>query len=295
MTPSPTSYVPIAKMYAVTVYADRPTYAAGHGGTQAPPFNPAAPVQMFDSPGTSPVPCFDPSNPPGYVTMETIAGPANIPGAYTYPQRPVAPTTAYWTLYGTIQMPVEVSMICSEAEAQQVAAALALVPQFAGLSITLNENAFDPTMGPEASTSSVNWGTETRRYWGVTVAGIPSMPINCAELSAGMAKEGEGYPGGFTYAPLAGNPDKNPQIQWVPGTPVTQPPVGQKALPIPIYPVPTGYQISAVGQSLFNQTGTFVLMPIPSATPTVAQQIALLEAQEASIIQQIQALQAQQG
>jgi hypothetical protein len=283
--------VPITSMYSVKVYAPtvtnlsnadwtaaRTQYAADHNGQQAQPFSTTRPIQPFDTPDLNPSPCFDPANVSGgYVDMISITTPANLPGAYTYPPRTIAPTTATFNPFGTVQLPVSTQYICSQEDAQAVSSALSLVPAFADKTITLTEDTFDE--------QPTTWNAETRRGWGVQVEGAMATPECCAQLAAAMYQFGVGAPGAFTW--------NGSVLAWVQSPQVTIPVTGQATLLTPIYPVPTGYQIAAIGQSLFNQKGTFVLQPIPSSVPTIAEQIVSIEAEIAELTEQLQQLQAQ--
>jgi hypothetical protein len=190
-------------------------------------------------------------------------------------------------LYGGLILPVSPNSICSEADAQALVPLFEAVPAFAGKTVTINVVALDP--------GNVNWGAETRRFWGISVAGMTGS-YNCAALcAAANMVNGVVPPGAFVWAPPVQEPNAAPGINWVPASQVTTPPPNPATAPIPIYPIPPGYQIAVIGKSLFNQAGTFVLQPIPSPTPTLAEQLADLQAQIAALTVQEQALLAQLG
>lgn len=290
--------IPIADMFAVKLYlpapginpnwaAVRTQYQNDHGGVQAPAFVPSLPVQPFDSPGSSAVPCFDPSNAPGYVTSVVLAGPINIPGAFTYGTRIVDPTTATFSPGPGLNLPVNPSIISSLDEANTLIPLFEAVPAFAGKVIAVAEMVTD-------TLPNISWNGETRRVYGITVEGVMG-PDNCAQILASASQWGVGAPVKVTFAAIPGNSDTAPQLQFSYVTPVTTPPANYKTALTPLYPIPAGYQIACIGRSLFNQGGTFVLQLIPSAVPTVPEQLAQIQTEIAALTAQEQTLLALQG
>jgi|ERR1039458_1426917 hypothetical protein len=270
--------LPVSAIYLLPVYADRPSYLAAKG-TQAPPFDATRAIQLTDSPGPQPVPVFDKTAAPGYVGEMVIASAINLPGPYNYPALVVPPTSATWVYMGSTVLMVNAHEICSEADAQALAAVLR-----AEVFPTQNVAIGDPSAG-----QAYNWGAETRRPWTLLVAGEPQT-FPCEPLLEAMAVNGVGAPGSWSK-PL---PTGGWEAVWTGAQQVTAAPAGAKTLPIPIVNLAPGWQIALIGQGPFS-SGTFVVQPIPPATPTVAQQIAALQAEELQIAQQIAALQAQQG
>ncbi len=284
--------VPIADFYAVPLFNPTPTktgqdfqaaranYRAAHGGVQAPPFNPSQPVQLFDSPGSNPVPCFDPANVTGgYVDTLVIATPVNIPGSYNYPPYVIAPTVASWQL-GNVVLPVPPNYITDELTAQAMVALLQLVPAFAGHLLVLDSN-------PELP--AIDWGTETRRFWHITVKGVAG-PYNAAQLAvSAYSNYGVGYPGQFNWSVEPGNATNIPSLWWQNGTPSVGPKGAYVTVPVPIYPIPDGWQIAVVNRTPFSP-GQFVVQPVPS---TAAAQAAVLQEEIANMQTELQSLQSQ--
>jgi|ERR1035438_827877 hypothetical protein len=270
--------LPVSAIYLLPVYTDRATYLVEEG-KQAPPFDATRAIQLTDSPGPQPVPVFDKTAAPGYVGEMVIAAAINLPGPYNYPPLVVPETSATWVYMGSTVLMVNAHEICLEADAQALAAVLR-AEVFPAQNVVIG----DPSAG-----QPYNWGAETRRPWTLLVAGEPQT-WPCEPLLEAMAVNGVGAPGSWSK-PL---PTGGWEPVWTPAQQVTAAPANSKTLPIPIVMISPGWQIALIGQGPFS-SGTFVYQPIPPARPSIAQQIATLQAEELQIAQQIAALQAQQA
>jgi hypothetical protein len=224
---------PISDLYLFTNYASRSAYMASTDN-QAPPFNPALPIKGWADPAPSGQPylMFDAAAPPAYTVELAVPAPAagavNLPGAYNYPAYVSVPTVAEQQgPYGPLG-PVPVGELCMQADAQTLANALA--PLYPGATLTVVDNTPQGMVG-------VNYGTETRRMWGIAISGAGpygSIVIDFAEtLIVIQNADGVGAPGHWMAVSNYGTP---PTMlpSWVQDQQVTAAPANAVTLAIPI-------------------------------------------------------------
>lgn len=218
MTPTSLPTIPVlpslpAATAALDLFATwtRASYLAAFG-VQAPPYNPSEPTRNWFDTSANPGPysCVQVSG--STASIVPLAVPANVavpnlPGAYQYPawSNP-ATTTAVLTFPGTNNpgpMPsVQVGEICSQADAQAVAAACP-----AGTTVT-----------EDPSDANVTWNTETRRTWLINVPNGPqgvfaatlraTMTAISTDTSGNYVSGGVGSPGSFQVS--------GSSLVWVP-------------------------------------------------------------------------------
>jgi len=184
-------------------------------GIQPPPFDANRPPKLwFDTSATagnyirlSINPDMSVSFPPMTMTQE-LAASVNLPGAYRYAKRTVAPTAAVSNLPnsdgGFVPIPVPADQLSTAAEAAQLAAEL-------GGIVTEDRSWF---------ASGITWGPEQRRMFEVVLG---TVAWNVGYLLQRQAINGVGAPGAWKDA------------AWIPATQATAPlDPNVKAVPVPV-------------------------------------------------------------
>lgn len=184
-------------------FADRADYKA-KTGHQAPPFLRTLPVKHWEDPGAK-------ASPPGsaypffYINRlgpplrlsETItaaeAARVNLPGAYVYEQRVVAPTVA--TKAGQTLDPKH---LATEAEARALATEVA--DAFSVHVVASNIRVLDLDRFP------ITYGSETRRYWVMDIGtpGAAGSITTVGDMLALKNASGVGHPGHWTWSEVDG-------------------------------------------------------------------------------------------
>jgi hypothetical protein len=219
---------PISDLYLYPNYATRAAYQTATG-QQAPPFNVALPIKGWSDPAPNgqPYNVFDATAAAtGYVVQltvpPTVAASVNLPGSYVYPPYVTVPTDAQEVgPYGPVGA-VSGDVVCLQAAAEAVAAALQ--PLYPGKAITVAL--------PSGGVYVYSYGTDPRREWYITVAGGPSYIAQALIMASG--KYGVGAPGNWALLPTPGSTVKTPQLQWVQTPQVTVAPAGAVTIPAPI-------------------------------------------------------------
>ena len=269
---------PISDLYVFTNYADRAAYLAAVG-TQAPPFNPALPIKAWadPAPGGQPYLMFDATALPAHSVEVAVpvsaARAVNLPGAYKYPEYVAQPTVAVVVgPYGALG-PVNPAELCEQADAQALAVTFSALY---GKAVTVVDN----------TTAGIYWveyGTETRRMWGLQVAGGPLFDFAQAFIIAQCQQYGVGSPG--TWAMVSNNGNPPAMIpSWVPAPQVTAAPPNAVTLPVPIRPLLPNEQFQLVppADPLFEQSTWMVVrtdMQPPITLAEVQQLVAQYNAQ----------------
>lgn len=193
---------PVTKLALFRNYT-RVSYFAAFG-VQPPPYDTSRPTKTwFDS---------SQAGKEGSVTYSVIANGStevttltmtcaeaasvNLEGDYSYPAYvpPSNQTVAVQGLPGTQPQPINAVLICEEADAAEIAKELGV----------------DPPVNDEANQwpDQVDWRTETRRPWAITVRGTKYL---CSGLIAQRNKDGVGAPGSWsTDGPLNWTPAPEP-------------------------------------------------------------------------------------
>jgi hypothetical protein len=263
---------PLSTLDLFPVYASRAAYQQATTN-QAPPFDPTRPPQYWEDlsqagkTGTVTYLIVNTANAAtdylGQLTITAAAAASvNLPGVYTYPPYVSAPTDAIEVgPFGTVGA-ASPNTVCLQASAQAVANAIA--PLFPGLTPTVAQQ----TTGVYYYT----YGVDPRRVWYVQVG---TQSFIAQALIEAQNSHGVGYPGSFQL--------QNGAVNWVAGTPVTQPPATQASVATPIRQLLPNEEIVQVPPSnpLFGQP-TFVVgrtdLPQPTVPETDAQQFADLKA-----------------
>ncbi len=267
----------LATLNLFTVYASRAAYLQATG-KQAPPFDPTRPAQYWEEPtqagksGSVTYYAIDTNSPAtGYLAQLTIpcaqAASVNLPGVYNYPTYVSAPTDAVESGPFGIIGAVSPDTVCTQADAQATANAIAfLFPGQTPSVIQQNNGLFHNT-----------YGVDPRRAWYIQIG---TLMMLAQALIESQNSHGIGYPGAFDKA--------NGGVVWIAGTPVTQPPAGQAAIATPVRQLLPNEVITQVPPSnpLFGQpTWVVERTDIAQATPapTEAQQIATLTSSVAAM------------
>lgn len=258
----PCAQYPISDLYMTAVYPDRATYLK-ETGQQAPPFNAALPIKEWVGSGL--VNVFDAQSPStGYVVQINVpssANAVNLPGVYTYPPTaPLQPTVAQEVSpYGVLGT-VNPNTLCMQADAQSLAAAL--TPLY-GKTVTVVDDSPTGYVG-------INYGTETRRQWGL-VAGTTVVAAYAESLLIAENTPYQGEPGHWT---LQGN-----TAAWVQDQPVTTPPANAVTIAPPMRALVPGEQIEQVVVTVPPPVWYVVrtdLTPAPPAPPPCTPAAAML-------------------
>ena len=267
---------PISTLFLFPNYASRAAYqqATGH---QAPPFDPSRPPQYWEDPsqaGKSGIATYsivdETAAGSGYVSVLNVntawAASVNLPGVFNYPQYVSAPTDAMmWGPFGPVgQAPPD--QVCLQSDAQAMANTIA---------------AFFPGQTPavlEENNGAYHYvyGNDPRRQWYIQIGKNNWLAQTLIES---QNSHGIGYPGKWS---LVGG-----VLNWTPGNPVTEPPSGTPALPLPIRALLPNEQIVHLPGSLFTPAGTWVVertdLQQPQPAETEDQQFADLKAMLAQI------------
>ena len=260
----------IGALYRFPNYATRALYLAATG-KQAPIFDPSLPIKGWADPAPDGSPYLLFAN--GVVQSLSIpssaASAVNLPGAYAYPQYVAQPTVAIVVgPYGGVG-PVNPDELCDYADAQALAVTFSALY---GKAVTVVDN----------TTAGIYWveyGTETRRMWGLQVAGGPLFDFAQAFIIAQCQQYGIGSPGGWSLVSNNGNPATMIPA-WTPTAQVTTAPPNALTLGVPIRALLSTekFELVPAGNPLFEQ-GTWMVERTDMTTGITLAQIEQLVAQ----------------
>jgi len=274
---------PLSDLYLFPAYATRAAYQQATG-QQAPPFNPALPIQTWADPAPSGQPylVFDATAAAsGYVSHLMLpaaqASTLNLPGVYNYPPYVSAPTDAVETgPYGPIGN-VSPDQVCLQADAQEIANEIApLYPKQTVSVVQQNTGVYH-----------IVYGVDPRRQWVIQVSNTTYIAQTLIEAKN---LHGVGAPGHWVLG--AGG------VTWVYDTPVTAAPANAITLAVPIRALLPNEKLVQLPGTLFNQAGSWVVerTDLPQQPPeTTDQQFADMKATLAAIQMALAAIGAKLG